>query len=453
LGGGHIAIGNIANGYLYNNNLASLIENAIGGSGNDTIVGNATNNRFTGGAGNDTLDGVSGTSDVAVYLGSSTSYQVTQNSDGSWTVADLRSGNPDGADTLRNIEFLQFSDRMVAVGPIQPVTIIESNGSTSLTEVGNHFYLYNNAGSGPSLKYSGSDFVAGQFGAWAPISAEQTASGYEVAWRLPGADQYTIWTTDSNGNYISNASILSGTSATVESAETRFHQDLNGDGVIGSPPLPTTIIESNGSTSLTEVGGHFYLYNNAGSGPSLKYSGSDFMAGQFGAWAPIGAEQTASGYEVAWRLPGADQYTIWTTDSNGNYISNASILSGTSATVESAETRFHQDLNSDGVIGPSAGPVPVNIASDPILNNSLIENMSAQVQIGDDTFVFSDSVKKADIANFQESNDLVPLANALLANLDDMPALSVDAESHLTVTIDASHPVLLTELNSHFFHI
>ena len=36
LGNGHVAIGNIANALLYQNNPASLIENAIGGSGNDT---------------------------------------------------------------------------------------------------------------------------------------------------------------------------------------------------------------------------------------------------------------------------------------------------------------------------------------------------------------------------------------------------------------------------------
>ena len=77
LGNGHIAIGNIANAYLYNNNPASLIENAVGGSGNDTIIGNAANNKLTGGAGNDTLDGVSGTADTAVYSGPSSAYQVS----------------------------------------------------------------------------------------------------------------------------------------------------------------------------------------------------------------------------------------------------------------------------------------------------------------------------------------------------------------------------------------
>ena len=85
LGNGHYAIGNIANALLYENNPASLIENAIGGSGNDTITGNTANNKITGGAGNDHLDGLGGT-DTAVFSGLSTNYQITQNADGSWTV-------------------------------------------------------------------------------------------------------------------------------------------------------------------------------------------------------------------------------------------------------------------------------------------------------------------------------------------------------------------------------
>ena len=64
-----------------------------------------------------------------------------------------------------------------------------------------------------------------------PIGAEQTATGYDVAWKVAGADQYTVWNTDSNGNYISNIiGVVSGTSTALESLETSFHQDLNGDG-------------------------------------------------------------------------------------------------------------------------------------------------------------------------------------------------------------------------------
>ena len=82
--------------------------------------------------------------------------------------------------------------------------------------------------------------MAGQFGEVAPIGAEQTASGYEVAWKVPGADQYSVWVTDKNGNYLSNPlTSVSGTSAALQSIETSFHQDLNGDGTIGPPPPPS----------------------------------------------------------------------------------------------------------------------------------------------------------------------------------------------------------------------
>ena len=123
LGSGHYAIGNIFNALEYKNNPLSLIENAVGGAGNDTIIGNAANNKLTGGAGNDTIDGVSGTN-TAVYSGASTGYQETQNSNGSWTVTDLRAGSPGGTDTLKNIEYLQFSDKTIALGTLPPPSVI-----------------------------------------------------------------------------------------------------------------------------------------------------------------------------------------------------------------------------------------------------------------------------------------------------------------------------------------
>jgi len=57
---------------------------------------------------------------------------------------------------------------------------------------------------------------------------------------------------------------------------------------------------------------------------------------------------------VAWKVPGTDQYIVWNTDSNGNYTSQSAYMSGTSAALRSFETSFHQDLNGDGAIGPSA---------------------------------------------------------------------------------------------------
>ena len=147
---------------------------------------------------------------------------------------------------------------------------------------------------------------------------------------------------------------MSGNSYALESLESIFDQDLNGDGTIG---LTTTMIQTDGSTSLTAVANNISVDNTGGSDPALKYNGADVMAGEFGAWVPIGAVQTASGYDVAWEMPGANEYTVWSTDSNGDYVIQYAHVSGTSYALESFEPIFGQDLNGDGVTGlPDGDP-------------------------------------------------------------------------------------------------
>ena len=239
----------------------------------------------------------------------------------------------------------------VTAPPLVIQTDTGSFGSTSLTEVGNQYFLYNSSGSGPELKHGGADVVAGEFGAWVPIGAVQTASGYDVAWEVPGANEYTVWTTDSNGNYLSYIGVVSGTSTALELFAPIFGQDLNGGGVTGTPTVIQTDTSTFGSTSLTQVWYDYFLDNSSGSGPELKQNGADVVAGQFGAWVPIGAVQTASGYDVAWEIPGANEYTVWTTDSNGNFLSYIGVVSGTSTALESFAPIFGQDLNGGGVTG------------------------------------------------------------------------------------------------------
>jgi serralysin len=53
----HYARGHVFNALQYNGDARSLIENSIGGTGNDSIKGNTANNKLEGGAGNDSLDG------------------------------------------------------------------------------------------------------------------------------------------------------------------------------------------------------------------------------------------------------------------------------------------------------------------------------------------------------------------------------------------------------------
>ena len=231
-------------------------------------------------------------------------------------------------------------------------TVISTDGSTSLTQVANEYFLYGSNGTGPALSYQGAPVVDGQFSGWVPIGAVATSSGYLVAWQNSQNDLYSIWNTDSNGNVISYQWYL-GTDHALESLETVFGQDLNGDGTIG----PTkTVISTDGSTSLTQYADEYFLTNSDGNGPALSYQGAPVVDGQFPGWAPIGAVATASGYLVAWEDSASGLYSIWGTDSNGNVVSYTQYIGnayGGNYALESLETVFGQDLNRDGVIGPT----------------------------------------------------------------------------------------------------
>jgi serralysin len=363
LGNGHYASGNVYNAYLYNSDVRSYIDNATGGSGNDTILGNAIanvlnggsgNDTITGGGGNDTIAGGSG-ADIAVYSGNKASYAVSYNSaTQTFIIVDQRTGSPDGTDMVSGVESFQFADGVVSSNFLaNPPVSIEVIGTTSLLQSGSNFYMSPvGGGAEVGLKYGGTPVAAGQFGVWTPVAAEQTANGYDIAWKASGNSQFIIWHTDGSGNYQNDSGVVSGASVALEQAESSLHQDLNGDGTIGIAGLT---IESSGSTSLIQSGGNFYMKPvGGGSGLALTYGGSPVVAGQFGGWTPIAAEQTASGYDVAWKTSGTDQFIIWHTDNNGNYQDHVGAVSGTSATLEQAESSFHQDLNGDGTVGFAA---------------------------------------------------------------------------------------------------
>ena len=87
--------------------VGAVIENAIGGSGADTIQGNSSNNVLTGGLGNDIIDGGLGT-DTAVFRGLSTAYTITWNGQTATVVG------ADGRDTVTNVELFRFDDVTIA---------------------------------------------------------------------------------------------------------------------------------------------------------------------------------------------------------------------------------------------------------------------------------------------------------------------------------------------------
>ncbi|WFU43651.1 NF038122 family metalloprotease [Bradyrhizobium sp. CB82] len=296
--------------------------------------------------------------EVALHSPTGDQYTVWNTDSSGNVVGNATGGVVSGASyALESLE-TSFHQDLNGDGQIGVVsTVLESLGSTSVVQIGNNYYLDPVAGgTGPELKYGGSPVTVSGLGGWTVIGAEQTGSGYEVALHSPTGGQYTVWNTDSSGNVVGNATggVVSGASYALESLEPSFHQDLNGDGQTGAR---STVIESFGSTSLTELGDNFFLNPvSGGTGPELKYGGSPVSAAALGGWSVIGAEQTGSGYEVALHSSTGDQYTVWSTDSSGNVVGNATggVVSGTSYALESLEPGFHQDLNGDGQTGASS---------------------------------------------------------------------------------------------------
>lgn len=83
-----------------------VIENAVGGSGNDTLQGNGADNILIGGAGNDRMFGGLGT-DTILFGGNLADYSISYQN-GIGTIV-----GPDGTDTFSEVEFLQFADMRI----------------------------------------------------------------------------------------------------------------------------------------------------------------------------------------------------------------------------------------------------------------------------------------------------------------------------------------------------
>ncbi len=106
-----------ADGGMMINNISiargAVIENAVGGRGNDTLIGNAVGNVLRGNQGNDILNGGNG-SDTAAYAGQG---RVYDHPESGWLLERNRQQccRRDGADTLVSIEFLRFADQTFAL--------------------------------------------------------------------------------------------------------------------------------------------------------------------------------------------------------------------------------------------------------------------------------------------------------------------------------------------------
>jgi hypothetical protein len=276
------------------------------------------------------------------------------------------------------------------------LTDTNSFGSTSLEGIGNNYFLYA-AGTttGPELQYNGTAVTVGEFGAWAPIGAVQTANGYEVAWKLSGSNLFTVWNTDSNGNYLSNPiGSVSGTSIALETMETTFNQDLNGDGVVGQYAAPNTTLQISQSLSdasgAATIGAHATLELTAASAP-VTFAAS---TGMLKVDQPSTFSSEIFGFTGDGTLSGSDQIDLSGIDYNtvqGSYANGVLTVSDGSGDIaklnfNGSYTLANFKLASDGNGGtivydppvPDASKLSVNPTADgsPLSEGSFGSNLA-----------------------------------------------------------------------------
>ena len=321
--GSKVAAGNIANSLLYNGDLRSLIENAIGGQASDVLIGNAANNLLNGGAGNDRLIGDAGNdilqgggdSDTAVFTGARSQYQVTQLTDGSISVVDLRSGAPDGSDIAWNIEQFEFSDRKYTIAevladpgspppPAAGLTVTGTSANDTLKGAALDDIISGLGGADTLYGYAGADTLDGGSG----NDRLYGGDGNDVLIGGSGSDTLNGGAGTDTASYATAtaAVIASLTSPSSNGGDALFDSFSSIENLTGSNYADT--LTGNGSTNLLAGGaGADRLYGSGGNDTLVGGAGADYLDGGTGTDTAVFAGKST---EYSWVKNANGSWTI-----------------------------------------------------------------------------------------------------------------------------------------------
>ena len=173
----------------------AVIENAIGGSGDDMLFGNSANNTLQGNGGFNILDGGEGI-DSAVYTGNFSDYNIAVLTGGNNYSVVAKNGSL--TDSVLNMERLQFKDITLALNPDGLATNAQDAQYTALAQ---KFYV---AYFGRPADAGGLANMVAQFKA-ANVSAD--IDDFVAAYKTNGAVKSLV---DSFGNSGESAALYSG---------------------------------------------------------------------------------------------------------------------------------------------------------------------------------------------------------------------------------------------------
>ncbi|MEN6319610.1 MAG: M10 family metallopeptidase C-terminal domain-containing protein, partial [Syntrophaceae bacterium] len=253
-------VGNMALG------VGTIIENAVGGSGADTITGNSYDNTLTGGAGNDTIYGKNG--DDTIYGG-----------DGDDTIDDSIGSGGGGADTLHG-----GAGNDTLLGGYMTDTVYGDDGDDTIRVLDGEFYDNSYGGAGTdTLDHSASTYSGDTFN----FQTGQI-TGSHINGTSAVLSSIEIYQDGSGGNtIISNGSGYyygNGGDDYMTAGVTVGHPAEELDGGAGTDTLDTTPVSSgsytiNMATGVTSWAGEsFTNFENLNSG-----STNDTITGTSGA--------------------------------------------------------------------------------------------------------------------------------------------------------------------------
>ena len=223
-------------GQIYNISIALnvSIENAVGGSGDDFLYGNALENMIQAGAGDDSIEGSYGDDDIdggkgidyAVYAASiSTMISAARDANGLVTIRTSF-----GTDTLSNIESVSFSDATVSIEELlgdyaRPVYQTNAGQITANIYAGPVDFLNNQMlGTASSDIFNGSSgadtfFIDKRSGSntWSTITDFDPEDSVNILGWQQGTSQLILSLDDQGAEGFKGAT---------------FHYDLNGNGTI-----------------------------------------------------------------------------------------------------------------------------------------------------------------------------------------------------------------------------
>ena len=278
-----------------------------GGKGHDYLSGGDGNDTFTGGEDNDVIIGGNGT-DTLVLTGKGSDYEMIDLGSGHIRIRDLRSGTPDGTDTITGIEQIIFEGDGAPL-PLGRELIVVATGADTPNVVnlanGNRAYVWLEAGQGKAKILDQNDLMVGSvisLGAAAGrIAILDTSGGGFITAAITGAD-LNIMRFDASGAQIGTTHTITGLSYYGGTAIPGLAAaGTSGDFVVtwnGPDASGIGVLAQRFNSSGVPQGGVLSVNTNTGSYQHLVSITS------------IKAGPNAGGFTIAWQDGATGQYDV-----------------------------------------------------------------------------------------------------------------------------------------------